>query len=787
MTETATISELVRQAESAVPVPPPEMGTKFTALEGALADIFNLHNRARRESGVQDQMINALYMFHRTYRDDKLTQLQSSGMSTVYLGLCQEKGLDAIAWLGDVFLKESDKPWRLKPTPKPNVPPGMVQRALARGIAIGQKFLGAAGQEADQDKTAQATDLVRQEIETTVQVQAERATKDLERAIQDKMVEGGYVSAMQDIIFDLVMNKVAILKGPVLRQRKRRTWSASGDRATVKYSWQPCETMTRVSPFDAYPAPSAVGFEGDFVERTRYSLQDLFWMRQQKHFFKDQVEYLINTFGSFAGGTVRDVDSQLAPILRGQTGENKVQGTLEGLEFWLTVTGKWLKAAGWSALPTGNQVDSDKLYYIEAITVEGRLVYLGENPSPVGEKPYSKAGWVPVPGSFWYRSLMEVLEDLQEIANAAARSLVNNMGLASGFQVIIPDISRLLSGAVTTIFPHKIWQFKNPGNSAAPPISFQQPDSNAQELLGIINECRQQADSRSGVPKYLLGGEPPPGVGRTASGISMLMNSAAKGIRRVVISMDLTLVCGFLRRMYEREVISGNVSAALGDIEIVPSGAVETLIKSELAERRLGLLDAITKAGPDAELIGPRGRAELWREVYRSAELDGSAMIDSVEKIEQREESREELMRKQEEAKTQALQAEAQAKQTDAAVAQAKLEVEKQRLAMETQILRLKLLSQIEESKQRAAITRRMAANTDLKTAQELGQTGVPAEGEIDESVDLGIERPGPVEGQPGIPEAGVPVEGIPVGPESAADFGGGGAPEPMPGGGPVS
>jgi len=195
------------------------------------------------------------------------------------------------------------------------------------------------------------------------------------------------------------------------------------------------------------------------------------------------------------------------------------------------------------------------------------------------------------------------------MCNADARSLVNNMGLAAGFQTIIPDIQRLLGAKITTMFPHKVWQFKNPSNSSSKPIEFEQPDSNAAELLAIIEKCRQWADSRSGVPKYLVGGEPPPGVGRTASGISMLLNSAAKGIRRVVITVDRDVICPLLKRIYEKNLMDSEDASILGDLEVAPAGAVETLVKAELAERRLGLIDALGKS-PDAGIGGYPGASQ---------------------------------------------------------------------------------------------------------------------------------------------------------------------------------
>ena len=748
---------------------------KYLTLSTALTDIFNLHKSVRVKAGIDREMTDALYAFSSLYTPEKQAKLEETAMSTVYLGVIGEKCSDAMSWLVDVFLGATEKPWQLKPTPVPTVPLDLTQLAMSTGVKAARDYAESLGRELTPEDGAKAGSLARQAMQDAVLVETNRRAKEMERQIQDQLVEGGWSQAMQDFIFDIVVEKAAILKGPVTRERQKREWKTDKTgRASVKYNWTPVPTVSRVSPFNAYPSPSSVGFEGDFVERIRYTLSDLFWMLKQTHFVESQVRAVINEFAALSGGNVDEIDNTVAPILQGQTGQEKVAGTVEGLDFWLTVTGDWLIKAGWPDLPFGGKAEAGKLYHIEAITVAGKVVFLGKNEDERGLKPYYKMGWVALPGSFWYKSLPGILKDIQEVCNAATRSLVNNMGLSSGFQTIIPDINRLLSGKVTTMFPHKVWQFRNPGNTNSLPVDFKQPDSNAAELLAIISECRKLADSRSGVPKYLLGGEPPPGVGRTASGISMLLNSAAKGIRRVVISIDRNVVCPLLQRFYEKNLSDSSNPSLLGDVEVAPAGAVETLIKSELAERRLGLLDAISKS-EDRGLVSVRGRSELWRESFRSAEMDGSAVLEPVEKVEEEAARKEKAERAKIEAEAQAAQAQAQVSQLAIQIEQEKLAIEKQRLVMESKILGLKLQSQIAESTQRAMITRKMSSSIDLKTAEQIGAVNVPEREEtvtpgeemLNEPVPNEPEVVGPVapsEAEPGVP--GVPeiAGGIPPG-----------------------
>jgi len=91
------------------------------------------------------------------------------------------------------------------------------------------------------------------------------------------------------------------------------------------------------------------------------------------------------------------------------------------------------------------------------------------------------------------------------------------------------------------------------------------------------------------------------------------------------------------------------------------------------------LIDALGKS-PDAELVGIRARANVWREAFRSAEMDGPAVLEPIEKLEQKAEAREKAEQSKMEAESQAAQMEAKNKSTEVEISQAKLAVEKQSL-----------------------------------------------------------------------------------------------------------
>jgi len=255
------------------------------------------------------------------------------------------------------------------------------------------------------------------------------------------------------------------------------------------------------------------------------------------------------------------------------------------------------------------------------------------NYDPLGEKPYSKTSFIKRPGSFWGSGIPEIIEDLQNICNAAARALVNNMGVSSGPQVEV-NLERIPPNEdITQIFPWKIWQVTNdPVGSSAPAVRFTQPESNANELLGVYEKFSRMADDHSGIPAYVYGDLNVQGAGRTSSGLSMLMGAAGKGIRQVVMHIDMDVVKPIVKRQFIYNMRYDPDESIKGDAEVVARGAINLAVKETVNVRRIEFLNAT--ANPiDIEILGKDGRAAILREVAKGLHMPVDEIIPSREKL----------------------------------------------------------------------------------------------------------------------------------------------------------
>jgi hypothetical protein len=180
--------------------------------------------------------------------------------------------------------------------------------------------------------------------------------------------------------------------------------------------------------------------------------------------------------------------------------------------------------------------------------------------------------------------------------------------------------------------PWKIWQTINdPVGSSAPAIRFTQPDSRANELMGVYEKFSRLADDHSGIPAYVYGDLNVQGAGRTSSGLSMLMGAAGKGIRQVVMHIDTDVVKPIVLRQFVYNMRYDEDESIKGDVQVIAKGAINLAVKETVNIRRIEFLNAT--ANPiDLEIIGKEGRATILREVAKGLQMDVDDVVPSREK-----------------------------------------------------------------------------------------------------------------------------------------------------------
>ena len=601
-----------------------------TGLSGIIRrewDIFRRHRSTN--AGWNGRLLAALRQFNGQYDPEKLSQIVQFGGSTIYARLTAMKCRGASSLLRDVYLTD-DRPWGLEAPADPEIPVEVftnittaVQGEIKNQAVMGQPL---PSPEDVRDRTLYLIEAARQAAKKKAADRAGIA----EDKIQTLLTEGGYYSALAEVLTDLPIFPFACLKGPVVKMQPVVRW-----RGGTPYSdTVPRLVWTRASPFDIWFTPGVADIaNATVIERirlTRAQLNDLLDLPGYNH---DAVKTVLR---DYSRGYVEDpdyTDAQRAVLESRENPTMNESWMYDCLEYHGNVQGEVLLDAGMkkSLIP-----DPLRDYAIESWMIGRHVLKLQIAPSPRRRHPYYITSFEKVPGTIVGNALPDIVGDLQDAANATLRSMVNNMAMASGPQVVVHDdrLSGMESGE--QIFPWKRWHvisdpLGSTSSAAVPPIDFFQPTSNVGELMQVFQFLYGMADDASAIPRYLQGGASG-GAGRTASGLAMLMGNASKVLQTVCANVDGDMIAPSLEGLLDIVLLTDTTDVLDGTEKIVVKGVQVAMQRETMRSRQLELLQ-VTANPIDMQIMGPRGRADLLREVSKGVGMPGVKIVPSDDEL----------------------------------------------------------------------------------------------------------------------------------------------------------
>lgn len=597
-------------------------------LTGYLRQCWDVAEMAKRP--IEQIMLRAMRQRNGEYEADKLQQIRSQGGSQIYMMITEVKCRAAESWLRDILLDNGSPPWDLDPTPIPDLSPAQSREVQAVFAEKVLEIVQNSGQAPSAAQMAEMKEMVSQDYRFGVLQQSQNRADRMKIKIQDQFLQGGWDTAFNDFITDLVTFPAAFIKGPIVRRQRALGWKTSPDGRTQV---EPIERLgpeyERVDPFRIYPEPGVSTIhEGYLFEHHRLSRTELSELIGVPGYDDDAIRKVLEV-GNGQSWINEDVELQKDEEERKYYSYMRPTTEYDALEFWGKISGKMLIEWG---LTEDEVPDSAREYDANVWIVGNYVIKAVLNYDPLGQKPYAKTSFIKCPGAFWGKGIPEIIEDLQGVCNAAARALVNNMGIASGPQVEI-NLDRIPANEdITQLSPWKIWQTVNdPVGSSSPAIRFTQPESRATELMGVYEKFSRLADDHSGIPAYVYGDLNVQGAGRTSSGLSMLMGAAGKGIRQVVMHIDSDVVKPIVERQFVYNMRYDPDESIKGDVEVIAKGAINLAVKETVNVRRIEFLNAT--ANPfDIEIIGKDGRAAILREVAKGLQMPVDEVVPSREK-----------------------------------------------------------------------------------------------------------------------------------------------------------
>jgi hypothetical protein len=579
---------------------------------------------------VQERMLSNTRRRRLEYAPEKMAEIKRAGGSEIYMGISSTKCRAATSWLRDTLLGTgADKPWALDATPIPDLPPevtAQLQQTLAQQL-LAQYQQGM--QPPDEAQLRQLATEMKDAAKRQLKEEAEKRMDRMELKMEDQLIEGGFGTALSEFLDDLATFPFAVLKGPVVRRRKTLAWQNNELVATeeLRPEWE------RVDPFYLYWAPWANDIQDGYViERHRLTREDLQALIGVEGYSEASIRAVLSDYdtGSLHEWLWVDTAKVLAEGKYPSAVSESHKDLIEALQIWDSVQGKMLIEWGMSE----DEIEDASLSYpVEVWLIGNTVIKATLNYDPLGRKPYFVTSYEKTPGSVDGNGVVDLAADVEDMCNASARALANNMGIASGPQVGV-NISRLPAGEdVTQMYPWKLYQFVSSDyGDSSPPISFFQPNSNAQELMAVYERFSGIADEVTGIPRYMTG-DHGPGAGRTSSGLSMLISNAGKSIKQVITNIDKDVITQIIDRLYQYNQRYKPDPDLIGDVRCVAKGAMSLVVKEAEQVRRTEFLNMALQSPVVQNIMGMGGIAELLRDSAKNLSGNVDRIIPDREYI----------------------------------------------------------------------------------------------------------------------------------------------------------
>ena len=438
------------------------------------------------------------------------------------------------------------------------------------------------------------------------------AAKKMEKKIHDQLEESGANKQLRHTAFEMALFGTGIMKGPFAIDKEYPNWNDEGDYNPLIKT---VPSTSHVSIWNFYPDPDAYNMdEAEYVvERHRMTRSQMRALKSRPFFRKDSIDEAI-ALGESYDKKYWEQDMEDDSV------SNTAPERYEILEFWGYVDSEILEDNG-VRIPSELK-DAEQLS-VNAWVCNGTVLRLVLNPFKPARIPYYAVPYELNPYSFFGVGIAENMDDTQTLMNGFMRMAIDNAAL-SGNLIIEVDETNLVPGQDLSVYPGKV--FRRQGGAPGQGIFGTKFPNVAGENMQLFDKARVLADESTGFPSFAHGQTGVSGVGRTASGISMLMSAANGSIRNVVKNVDDYLIAPLGRAFFSFNMQFDFDTDIKGDLEVKASGT-ESLMANEVRSQRL--MQFMGVASNPA--LMPFVKSDyIIREIAKSMDLDPDKVTNSL-------------------------------------------------------------------------------------------------------------------------------------------------------------
>ncbi|MDB9962811.1 hypothetical protein OAD41_00105 [bacterium] len=438
------------------------------------------------------------------------------------------------------------------------------------------------------------------------------AAKKMEKKIHDQLLESGASIHLRSMAFEQALLGTGVMKGPFAVDKEYPNWDDEGNYDPIIKTVPECE---HVSVWNFYPDPEASSMQDAeyVVQRHKMSRTQIRQLKSRPYFMNESIQQAI------AKGA--DYIQKHWEMAMSDDSTQPDSERWEVLEFWGFVDVEHLEENGVKIPKEYKNLDE---LNCNIWVCNGEVIRFVLNPFKPSNIPYYAVPFEHNPYSFFGIGIAENMDDTQTLMNGFMRMSIDNAAL-SGNLIIEVDESNLVPGQDLSIYPGKV--FRRQGGAPGQAIFGTKFPNVAQENLQLFDKARALADESTGFPSFAHGQTGVSGVGRTASGISMLMSAANGSIRTVVKNVDDYLLRPLGKAFFAFNMQFDFDEEIKGDLEVKAAGT-ESLMANEVRSQRLMQFLQVAQN----PTLAPFAKMDyIIREIAKSMDLDPSKVTNSMQ------------------------------------------------------------------------------------------------------------------------------------------------------------
>jgi hypothetical protein len=397
------------------------------------------------------------------------------------------------------------------------------------------------------------------------------AAKNMEKKIHDQLEESNANKHLRNTAFEMALFGTGVMKGPFAFDKEYPNWDEEGEYNPV---FKTVPQINHVSVWDFYPDPDANNIdEAQYViQRHKMSRSELRALKRRPYFREEVIKDAIAEGENYVKKYWEDDLSDY--------NQDSDVDRFEVFEYWGMIE---------TDLLVDQEVDiPDDLKDYDELQVNiwccnNRVIRAVLNPFKPARIPYMASPYELNPYSFFGVGVAENMDDTQTLMNGFMRMAVDNAVL-SGNLLIEVDETNLVPGQDLSVYPGKI--FRRQGGAPGQAIFGTKFPNVSGENLQLFDKARQLADESTSIPSFSHGQTGVSGVGRTASGISMLMNAASGSVKTVIKNVDDYLLKPLGEGLFRFNMQFDFDPKIRGDLEVKARGT-ESLMANEVRSQRL--------------------------------------------------------------------------------------------------------------------------------------------------------------------------------------------------------